>query len=99
MKGYRAAKSRADLKKVKEVKYDKYFFNFEDPKILRKMTTGKHREQIWKRTFGFDFVSFLDKKDPVKYSKCAEYCFKEEYKGFADKCKKKGGLFKCCQIQ
>ena len=45
MHGFRAAKTQEDLKKVIEIPFDKYFFNFEDPEVLDKMTNGKKRKE------------------------------------------------------
>ena len=51
MIGYRAATTKKELEKVEEIKFDKYFFNFEDPKIFKDMIKGKKRKKIWKRTY------------------------------------------------
>ena len=97
MNGYRNAKNEDKLERVQEIKFDKYFFNFEDPKILKQMTKGKKREKIWKKTYGFDFVAFNDKENSRSFQlPCYINCLKAERKRFARKCKKKGGLFKCC---
>ena len=45
MHGFRAARTKEDLKKVTEIPFDKYFFNFEDPEVLDKMTNGKKRKE------------------------------------------------------
>ena len=98
MNGYRSSKSKQELDSVQEIKFDKYFFNFEDPLVFKEMTIGAKREIIWKKTYGFDFVSFNDKKDIMGNMQmpCYINCFKAEQGRFARKCKKKGGLFKCC---
>ena len=97
MHGYRAAKTKSELKHVQEIKFDKYFFNFEDPNIFGEMVNGENRENIWKSTYGFDFVSFNDKKNSLlPWTECYKNCFESEFQSFAGKCKKKGGLFKCC---
>ena len=97
MNGYRAAKTQEELNNVMEIEFDKYFFNFEDPKIFEEMIKGDERENLWKKTFGFDYVSFNDRKNSHSvFAKCYINCFKAEQKSFARKCKKKGGLFKCC---
>ena len=99
MKGYRAAKNTEELEIVQEIKFDKYFFNFEDPKIFNEMIKENKRENIWKTTYGFDFVSFNDRdrnNSHLPFSKCYIKCFIAEYQVFATECRKKGGLFKCC---
>ena len=53
--------------------------------------------KILKDTYGFDFVSFVPGSgkvwDPTKGWK---NCLKGEYSKFARKCRKRGGVFKCC---
>ena len=100
MQGYRAAKNKEELENVKEIIFDKYFFNLEDPQIFMEMIKGAKRENIWKRTYGFDYVSFNDrKKSRMAYAKCYINCLKAEHKSFARGCKQKGGLFKCCMTK
>ena len=97
MKAYRLAKTKEELLNVKEIKFDKYFFNFEDPNIFKEMMKGKKRENIWKKTYGFDFVSINDiDNSRLPFTKCYLNCLKAEDKRFARDCRKKGGLFKCC---
>jgi len=91
MEEYRSAKTEEDLKKVKEIKHDKYFFNFEDPEIYKQMMHLKKGPKIWRKTFGFDFASL----DMFSF-KCHSYCYKAEKRKFAKKCRKKNGFFKCC---
>ena len=96
MKGFREAKTKEELEKVKEVKYDKYFFNFEDPKVFKKMTDKEKGPKLWRRTFGFDFVSLnYRKKQPIQNYECKRFCFKASFQKFARKCSKGGGVFKC----
>ena len=38
------------------MKFDKRFFNWEDPEVL-KIMTGEDKERIWKEVYGFDFVA------------------------------------------
>ena len=97
MSEYRNAKTKQELENVKEIKFDKYFFNFEDPYIFKQMMKGSEREKIWKKTFGFDFVSFNAKENSLNLQlPCHIYCLKAEQKTFARNCKKKKGLLKCC---
>ena len=91
MEEYRRAITEDQLKTVKEIKHDKYFFNFENPEIFKKMMDLKKGPKIWRKTFGFDFVS-LD----IWSFKCYEYCYKAEKRKFARKCRKDNGFFKCC---
>ena len=97
MKSYRAATTEKELKKVKTIKYDKNLFNFEDPEVFKTMTDTKRGSEVWKKVYGFDFVSYNNKKNqPAQDSECIEYCYKAERQKFAKKCRKDGGLFKCC---
>ena len=100
MHGFRNAKTKKDLEQVKEIKYDKYFFNFEDPEVFKEMTSRKKGRRLWKRTYGFDFVS-INKypKQPVAATECHRYCFKAEHAKFARICRSNGGFFKCCQMR
>ena len=97
MEGFRAAKSKKELQNVKVIKYDKYFFNFEDRGIFKKMMDIKRGQKKWRKTYGFDFVSFNNlRNQPVTDYECIKYCYKSERGKFARKCKKDGGLHKCC---
>jgi len=96
------AVDEAQLSKAKSVKFDKRFFNLEDPAVFEKMT-GKDFKKQMKETYGFDFVARLIKsRHPHSHrnrnmvAKCAKNCIKAEYSNFAKKCRNKGGLFKCC---
>jgi len=64
MDGFRAAKTKRELANVKEMKFDKYFFNFADPSILQEMTNtnSKKTRQLWKDTYGFDTFNFVKSK-------------------------------------
>ena len=65
MQAYRAAKTKEELKKVEEIPFDKYFYNFEDPEVLDAFTDGSDKGlELWKRTFGFDWAQWtLGNKD------------------------------------
>ena len=41
MRGYRAARNQKELSKVKEIKFDKHFFNLEDPTVWKAMKDPK----------------------------------------------------------
>ena len=60
MSGFRAAKSKQELEKVKEIPFDKYFFNFEDPEVMHAMTDGTENGlNIWKKTYGWDWAAWI----------------------------------------
>ena len=63
------------------------------------MTDGDKGIGFWKETYGFDFVAFVPGKDGATddYA-CEDYCLREEFGDFAQKCEEKNGLFKCCKM-
>ena len=72
-------------------------FNMEDPKVFKRMLDSKNVQDLWKKTYGFDFSSPIpgaNKK--ANMSICQQECLKEEYGEWAQKCKREGGFFKCC---
>ena len=94
LEGFRAARTEDELNKVKEIKYDKYFFNFEDPWVFKRMLHPKKGPRLWRKVYGFDFayVQNLNKQPVLNYG-CMKYCYKAKRKKFARNCKKKGGFF------
>ena len=98
MKGFRAAKNNKELSKVKEIPFDKYFLNFEDPEVFNAITDGTEKGLgIWKKTYGFDWADYVPGRGTeTHHFKCNEHCLKAEFGSFAEKCRKEGGLFKCC---
>ena len=100
MDGFRAAKTKQELANVKEMKFDKYFFNFADPSVLEEMTdtiNSRKTRQLWKDTYGFDTVNFIqsDHEDD-DITPCAVDCLYAEFSSFAQRCKEAGGVYKCC---
>ena len=59
MPKFRAAKNKDELQKVEEVPFDKYFLNFEDPKVFKTMTNPLNVPKLWKKTYGMDFAALL----------------------------------------
>ena len=97
---FREAKTKKELQMVKEVRFDKYFFNLEDPEVWKDMTDLKKASNIWKKTYGYDFAALVEGlKGSANMTKCMIDCFKSEQRSFARKCKRKGGLFKCCLLR
>ena len=109
MPEFRAAKNKAELRKVEEVPFDKHFLNMEDPKVFKAMTNPKHGPKLWKKTYGMDFVDFLPVVNltivdgltlySASMHKIHKHCLAAEYGKFALDCKKNGGFFKCCSSQ
>jgi len=90
------ATTKEELKKAKTWKFDKNFFNFEDPKVLKKFTNTKSMK-IWRKTYGFDYVVIKPNGKLKLYPETIAACVKKEaYSKFAKKCRKDGGFFKCC---
>ena len=59
MQAFRAAKTKEELKKVEEIPFDKYFYNFEDPEVLDAFTDGSDKGlELWRETFGFDWAQW-----------------------------------------
>ena len=97
MKGFRSANTKEQLNNVMEIEFDKFFFNLEDPTIFKQMVIRDKRESLWKKTYGFDYVSFNDKEGSKTYkTNCFVNCLKAENRKFAKRCRREGGLFKCC---
>ena len=100
MDAYRLAKTNKELESVKEHEFDKNFFGFDDPKVWKKYTNPKSGPERWRKTYGFDFAAIIDQKGGhSNNTPCYINCFKAEHKSFAKKCKKEGGLFKCCVLR
>ena len=59
MPEFRAASNKAELKKVEEVPFDKYFLNMEDPKVFKDMTDPLKGPSLWIKTYGMDFASLI----------------------------------------
>ena len=104
MPEFRAAKNKAELRKVEEVPFDKYFFNMADPEVFKAMTEPIHGPKLWKKTYGMDFADFLPNivhlGTPFRIfagsQKIYQNCLEAEYGKFAHDCKQKKGFFKCC---
>jgi len=96
------ALTKESLEKARTMKFDKRFFNFEDPEVFKEMT-GKDYQKNFKEVYGYDFVSRVGENFDVETHSsfstaipCAEECLKTEQSQFARRCRKKGGFFKCC---
>ena len=77
MNGFRAAKNEEELSQVKEIKFDKNFFNMEDPRVWKRMTDKRKAPRLWKKTYGFDFAAVVQGKDAkANLTKCYMDCFK-----------------------
>ena len=99
MSSYQNAKTKDELKKVEVIPFDKYFFNLEDPEVFKEMTDSKKGQELWKKTYGFDFVAFMwGYQGGGNMTACRKHCLEAEYGEFAKKCKEEGGFFKCCML-
>ena len=55
--------------------------------------------RVGKKTYGFDFISLIPGQGNLANpTACYLNCLKAEYSQFAKTCRKKGGVFKCCQL-
>ena len=48
------------------MKFDRRFFNFEDPEVFENMT-GENLNTHWKETYGFDFAAANNENYDKKY--------------------------------
>ena len=105
--GFRKAFNKEMLENTKTFKYDKYLYNFEDPKILSAVTKNeKKARKIWKKSYNHYYTKMIPGLSSTSYvlsnetfsnmTKCVKKCIKMENSEFAKKCKKAGGYFKCC---
>ena len=97
MASHRAAKTETELEQAEIIPFDINFFNMEDPRVFKAFTNPKTGVKLWKKTYGFDYVTFsqgLGGKSNA--SECHQHCLKAEFGKFARQCKRSGGLFKCC---
>ena len=105
--GFRKAFNKKMLENVKTFKYDKYLYNFYDPKIFSTFTKrGKKASKIRKKSFHFHYMQSVPGDESSQHissngswtnmTKCVKKCIKMERSKFARKCGKDGGLFKCC---
>ena len=100
MNGYRSARTKEELEEVEEISFDQFFFNLEDPMVWKAMKDPKTGPKLWKKTYGFDYVALIEgQHGKANNTKCFMKCFKAEQSRFARKCRKDGGLFKCCHIR
>ena len=97
MASFRAAKTEAELQKAETIPFNVNYFNMEDPKVFKALTNPKSGADLWKKTYGFDFVALLGGMGgKANVNQCHQHCLRAEYGKFARQCKKSGGLFKCC---
>ena len=82
MHNYRKASSEDRLERVDQYKHDNNFFNWIDPKVLKKFTKStKSVKTTWKKTYGFPYVSLLTwggkyvspQNNTKCFKKCAQY--------------------------
>jgi len=92
------ALTKEELEQAKTWTFDKNFINFVDPGVMKKFTDPK-KTDIWKKTYGFDYVHVEPKGEFRLYPEAVKACMKKELKSsFAKKCRKDQGFFKCCQL-
>lgn len=107
VKGFREAFNKEQLENTRTYKYDKYLYNWEDPKIFKAFTKNeKKARNIWKKSYKFHYTGMIPGGDAnsnlsantswTNMTKCVKKCIKLEHSKFAKKCKKEGGYFKCC---
>ena len=102
MHDYRSAFNEKTLKKVGKFKFDKNFFNWEYPKVLKYFT--KSTKKAWKKTYGFPYVSAISwngiSVSPSNTTKCFKKCARYVSSYFTKSLyfkKKNPGAFQLCQ--
>ena len=101
MNAYRKAFTSKTLKSVRSFKHDNYHFNFDDPEVFKSFTNSeKDARKYFKRSYGIEYIKIIpgygEDKQTVNVAACKKECIKLENSRFAQKCRKKGGYFKCC---
>ena len=104
IEGYRKAFSPATLENVQTFPYNKYAYNFADPKIVRTYTKNdKNAHKYWRKGYGIFFATTIPRTRKKKgydrftnFTVCTTECIKMERSKFAKECQKKNGYFKCC---
>jgi len=92
---YYYATTQEALDKAKTIKFNKNFFNFEDPEVLYSFMDPKQKS-IWKKTYGYDYVNMehsLENPSEKTYVECERTRRRSK---FAQTCRKDGGFFNCC---
>ena len=78
MHDYRRAFNQETLKKVDQYKYDKYFYNFVDPKVLKHYTKStKSMKRAWEKSYGFPYTTYNSNGqnlEPANVTKCFHKC-------------------------
>ena len=105
--GYRQAFNKEMLNNTRTFIYDKYLYNFVDPKIFNAFTKNDRKaSKIWKKSYEWHYMKRVPGDESSSYvssneswtniTRCVEKCIKMEQSKFAKKCEKDGGFFKCC---
>ena len=96
MHGFRNATTKEEFDQIKEIIYNKNLDLF-DPEVFKNITRKLYGRKILKELYGYDFVS-INKypKQPVTDYQCLKHIYQAEFGSFANKCRRKGGFFKCC---
>ena len=78
MHDYRRAFNEETLKKVDQYKYDKYFYNMVDPKVLKYYTKStKSMKRAWEKSYGFPYTtynSYGNANANANVTKCFQKC-------------------------
>ena len=79
MHEYRRAYNEKTLKRVSKYRYDKYFFNWVDPKVLKYFTKStKSMKRAWRKTYGLPYNTPMvwndNNRNPADETKCFIKC-------------------------
>merc|ERR1719369_824063 len=105
--GFRKSFNKEMLENTTTFKFDKYLYNFVDPKIFNTFTKNDRKaSKIWKKSYQWRYMRRVPGDESYSYvssngswtniTKCVKKCIQMEKSAFAKKCKKGGGFFKCC---
>ena len=100
---FRTAYNQKMLDQAKTHKYNRFLYNFEDPRVLKSFTAPRKSSKRWKSTYGFQYSYFIPNpyetipgRKMHDVTTCILKCLKMEQSQFARKCHARGGYFKCC---
>jgi len=105
--GFRQSFNKEMLENTTTFKFDKYLYNFVDPKIFNTFTKNDRKaSKIWKKSYQWRYMRRVPGDESSSYvssngswtniTKCVKKCIQMEKSAFAKKCEKGGGFFKCC---
>ena len=92
------------LDNVETYKYDKYWNNNVDPKVLKTLTSNERKmRKVLRKSYGFRYTKMIpgyyarsNNVSSLNLTACIKKCIQKEKSKFAQRCRQDGGIFKCC---